>query len=177
MKTLMTTTAGILVAMGTAASAQSIEVNGAVAQGSNVTLPSVTATSNGYVVIHQVQDGQPVVPQSIGHTAVAAGENADVSVATDMALEPGMSYAAMLHDETNENDTYEFGEGSTEVDTPTMANGAPVVKVFRVGTPEGAAPEGEMSSENTEADSTMEAGDGEMMEGDAPMGESGVTAQ
>ncbi|EAU42644.1 hypothetical protein FP2506_07381 [Fulvimarina pelagi HTCC2506] len=177
MKTLMTTTAGMLVAFGTAAFAQSIDVNGAVAQGSSVTLPSVTATSAGYLVIHQVQDGQPVVPQSIGHTAVMAGENADVSVTTDMALEPGMSYAAMLHDETNGNDTYDFGEGSTEVDTPTMANGAPVVKVFRVGTPAGMESEGGMNSGEMQPEGGMEPAEGEMMEGDAPMGESGATAQ
>lgn len=177
MKTLMTSTAGLLIALGTAASAQSIEVNGAVAQGTNVTLPSVTATNDGYLVIHQVEDGQPVVPQSIGHASVSAGENADVSVDTDLALEPGMSYAAMLHDETNGNETYDFGVGATDVDTPTMANGSPVVKVFRVGTPEGVMPEGEMAPEGTQPDAAMESGNDAMMEGDAPMGETGMTAQ
>ena len=37
---------------------------------------------------------------------------------------------AMLHDKTKGNDTYDFGEGSTDVDTPTMVDGKPVVTPF-----------------------------------------------
>lgn len=180
MKTLMTTTAGILVALGTAASAQSIDVSGAVAQGDTVTLPTVNMTSNGYVVLHQVEDGQPVVPQSIGHTAVTEGANTDVAITAEMAFEPGTRYAAMLHDETNGNDTYEFGPGSTEVDTPTMVNGSPVVSIFTVGTPAGdTSASGDMSSGSMGSDEPLEgtSPENDTPSMDAPMEGSGATAQ
>lgn len=32
----------------------------------------------------------------------------------------GTDYVAMIHYETNDNDTYDFAEGMTDVDTPGM---------------------------------------------------------
>ena len=38
-----------------------------------VVVKSVTAAADGWVVIHAIKDGKPVVPASIGHTYVKAG--------------------------------------------------------------------------------------------------------
>ena len=109
-----------------------IAVAGAVFDGSSVTFPSVMAAQDGYLVLHETDaSGAPVVPASIGHAAVDAGENTNVVVTTDMDLAPG-TYVAMLHVEDNGNDSYDFGEGMTDVDVPAMADGAPVTASFTI---------------------------------------------
>lgn len=100
-----------------------------------VTFPLITAQQDGYIVLHAVENGEPVVPASLGHAMVMAGENADVVVSIPGALEAGTELIAMLHAETNGNGVYDFGEGMTDVDTPVLVNGAPVTASFVV--PEG----------------------------------------
>jgi hypothetical protein len=75
-------------------------------------------------------DGAPIVPAAIGHVPVMAGDNASVAVTIDYDFVPGETYFAMLHAETNGNDTYDFGEGMTDVDTPVMSDGKVVGEVF-----------------------------------------------
>ncbi|APX90443.1 hypothetical protein BV394_12475 [Brevirhabdus pacifica] len=99
-----------------------------------VTFPSVMIDKDGYLTIHALKDGQPVIPGSIGHVAVKAGttENVEVEIMDDAVA--GTDYIGMLHYETNDNDTYDFGEGSTDVDTPaTKADGSPYALPFTAG--------------------------------------------
>jgi hypothetical protein len=98
----------------------------------SVVFPMVKIDMNGYVVVHAVRDGAPVIPASLGHAAVPAGESMDVEVPIE-GLAPG-SYIAMIHYETNGNGTYDFGEGMTDVDTPGMRpDGTPYAVPFEVG--------------------------------------------
>lgn len=97
-----------------------IDVAGATIDGDAVEFPSVLIDQDGYVVIHAVEDGAPVLPGSIGHTAVAAGTTEDVSVPVEGGAMEGTDYVAMIHYETNDNDTYDFSEEMTDVDTPGM---------------------------------------------------------
>ncbi|WP_102107524.1 DUF7282 domain-containing protein [Oceaniglobus roseus] len=128
-----TATVALLLGAAGAASAQSmIGTTGATFKGSTVTFPNVEAPSDGYLVIHEVRGGQVVAPQSLGYTPVMAGDNANVAVDIGMPFEEGMTYQAMLHAETNGNDTYDFGEGMTDVDTPVVASGAPITQNFIV---------------------------------------------
>lgn len=81
-----------------------------------------------------MKDGKIVLPQSIGHTAVSAGTTEDVKVTADMALEEGGEYHAMIHYDTNGNGEYEFGEGSTDIDTPGMRpDGTAYGQMFKAG--------------------------------------------
>lgn len=99
-----------------------------------VTFPSVMMDKDGYLVVHALKDGAPVIPASIGHVAVKAGtmENVEVEIMDDAVA--GTDYIGMLHYETNDNDTYDFGEGSTDVDTPaTKADGSPYALPFTAG--------------------------------------------
>jgi len=46
----------------------------------------------------------------------------------------GTEYVAMIHYETNDNDTYDFAEGMTDVDTPGMRpDNTPYALPFTVG--------------------------------------------
>ena len=131
MKKLLMTTAATLVALSATAYAENmIDTTDVKVEGKTATFAKVSSDSGGYLVLHEVKDGAPLVPGSIGHVAIPAGESMDVAVEADMDLAAGTEYMAMLHDETNGNDTYDFGEGSTDVDTPTMADGKPVVTPF-----------------------------------------------
>lgn len=131
MNKLLMTTAATLLALGSTAFAENmIDTAGAKVEGKTITFAKVSSDNGGYLVLHEVKDGAPVVPGSIGHVAIPAGESTDVSVEADMDLTADGEYMAMLHDETNGNDTYDFGAGSTDVDTPTMMDGKPVVMPF-----------------------------------------------
>ena len=111
-----------------------IDVEGAKIEDGAIVFPSVLIDKDGYVVIHAVENGQPAIPASIGHTAVPAGTTENVSVEVEGGAMEGTDYVAMIHYETNDNDTYDFGEGSTDVDTPGMRpDNTPYALPFKVG--------------------------------------------
>ncbi|MCQ0987845.1 DUF7282 domain-containing protein [Jiella marina] len=160
MKRLLLTTTAATFALGSAAfGASMIDVSGAAIQGDTVTLPAVMADADGYVVIHRMVDGEPAVPQSIGHTMVPAGESANVAVTVDQPFVAGENYFAMLHQETNGNGTYDFAEGMTDVDTPVMDGGQVVGVAFAVPAMNDAG----MTTSSTMADPAMENAGGQMI--------------
>lgn len=132
MKRFLATTALATFIAGAASAQDMIGAGDISISGSDVTIGSVTASKDGYVVLHAVKDGAVVAPASTGHTAIKAGENMKVTVTSDEALAEGTTFAAMLHVESNGNDTYDFAEGMTDVDTPVVANGAAVIQNFTV---------------------------------------------
>ncbi len=92
--------------------------------GKSVTIESLTITGDGWLVIHAIKDGKPVVPGSIGHVAVRAGTNKDVVVPLDVATKPGQKVLAMLHVDAGKKGAYEF----PGADHPVMKDGKPVVR-------------------------------------------------
>lgn len=111
-----------------------IDVEGAVIEGDAIVFPSILIDQDGYVVIHAVENGEPVIPASIGHTAISAGTTENVSVTVEGGAMEGTDYVAMIHYETNDNGTYDFGEGMTDVDTPGMRpDNTPYALPFNVG--------------------------------------------
>ena len=121
-------------AFGGAASAEHLNImtEGARVEGGAVVFPAVKIDMDGYVVVHATTDGAPVLPGSIGHVMVPAGDSTDVMVPVE-GLAPG-SYVAMIHYETNGNETYDFGEGMTDVDTPGMRpDGTAYAVPFEIG--------------------------------------------
>lgn len=110
-----------------------IDVEGAMIEGNSVVFPAVKIDKDGYVVIHAVEGGEAVIPASIGHTAVPAGDSENVSVEIEGGAMEGTDYVAMIHYETNDNDTYDFAEGMTDVDTPGMRpDNTPYALPFKV---------------------------------------------
>lgn len=61
---------------------------------------------------------------------MSAGASENVEVTINYPFVEGESYVAMLHAETNGNDTCDFGPGTTEQDNPTVTNGQAVVSTF-----------------------------------------------
>lgn len=101
-----------------------------------VTIDSVTAAADGYIVIHEFDDnGELVVAPELGVTAVTAGTTTDVEVMLNRDAIDGEQLAAMLHTEDNENTTYD-GAGT---DAPVTVDGDVVSPTFIV-TVEGIEP-------------------------------------
>ena len=96
-----------------------------------VVVKSVPAAADGWVVIHAIKDGKPVVPASIGHTYVKAGmtENVYVPLTGDY---DGDKVIAMLHVDDGELGVYEFGPGSVANDKPVVVDGGPLVSPISI---------------------------------------------
>ncbi|WP_139943859.1 DUF7282 domain-containing protein [Notoacmeibacter marinus] len=109
-----------------ASSAAMIGVDNAKVEDGKITGISVNTDTAGYLVVHD--DAEGAAPANLGHIAVQPGSTDDLSI--ELTGTPGPGLSLMLHDETNDNTTYDFGPGSTDVDTPTMRNGEPVVKAI-----------------------------------------------
>ncbi len=93
-------------------------------EGNRVTGIGVEINRTAYVVVHD--DGAGAPPASLGHIKVDPGETENLSI--DLTGTPGANPTVMLHYETNDNLTYDFGPGSTDVDTPVMVGDSPVVE-------------------------------------------------
>lgn len=132
-KFLIAAAAGML-ATAAQAGHLDIAVQGASFKGDNITFPSVMIDKDGWLVIHEVKDGAPVIPASIGATFVPAGTSQNVSVEIDGKVMKGTDYLVMLHYETNGNGTYDFGTSDTSNDGPAMkADGTPYMTMFKTG--------------------------------------------
>jgi hypothetical protein len=92
--------------------------------GNSVTIASVKADSDGWLVIHEIKNGKPVVPESIGYVAVKAGTTENVEVKLNKDVAAGSKILTMLHVDKGATGAYEF-PGS---DVPVMVDGKPVVK-------------------------------------------------
>ncbi|EAR51266.1 hypothetical protein OG2516_17595 [Oceanicola granulosus HTCC2516] len=126
-----TAAAALAAAIAAPAAAQNmIDTSDVMVDGADATFSSVSIEQDGYLVLHTMQDGEVVVPQSIGSTPISAGDNSDVTVTAEYPLVEGENYVAMLHVESNGNSTYDFGPGNTDVDTPVVVDGAPVTSSF-----------------------------------------------
>ncbi len=96
-----------------------------------VVVKSVTAAADGWVVIHAMKDGKPVVPASIGHTYVKAGTTENVYVPLTGPYE-GDKVIAMLHVDDGKMGVYEFGISGVANDKPVIVDGKPVVKPIAI---------------------------------------------
>lgn len=103
--------------------APKLDTANAKVEGNRVTGVGVEINRTGYVVVHDDAAGAP--PASLGHIKVDPGETEALSI--DLTGEVGPNPTVMLHYETNDNLTYDFGPGSTDVDTPVMIGDSPVV--------------------------------------------------
>jgi hypothetical protein len=119
--------AALPLAFATVAMADEIMVSPQSA-GNSVTVDSVTIAHDGWLVIHEIRDGKPVVPASIGHVAVKAGttENVTVSLSKDVAA--GTKVLTMLHVDKGTLNVYEF----PGADHPVKQDGKPVVKPMAI---------------------------------------------
>lgn len=128
-------TASVLLAASAAhAGHLDIATEGARFKGDTITFASVMTDKPGWIVVHAMENGAPVLPDAVGATMIEAGTTADVEVVIDGGVAKGQGYMAMLHYETNGNETYDFGAANTADDTPSLkADGTPYMVEFKTG--------------------------------------------
>ncbi len=97
--------------------------------GGTVTAASVMAEKDGWLVVHRTGDDMKPGPV-IGHAALMAGENTDVTAELTETVEPGDKLMLMLHGEDGgmEAGTFEYTLGAKE-DGPVKVDGKLVMTV------------------------------------------------
>lgn len=98
----------------------------------SVTIDTAVLKDGGFVVIHEIVDGKPVVPASIGHAKLKPGKNKNIVVKLIKKPKPGSKLLAMLHNDDGIKGLYQFGKITTKFDKPVIVDGKPVVKPFPV---------------------------------------------
>lgn len=96
--------------------------------GNTVTVGSVTIENDGFLVVHAIKDGKPVVPGSIGNVAVKAGTTENVVVELTEAMNSGDVVLTMLHMDDGMMGMYMF----PNQDPPVLMNGKPVMATAKV---------------------------------------------
>ncbi len=124
---------GVMVTTPAAALAQGLTIDTANAkiEGNRITNVGAEIDRPGYIVIHD--DCKGAAPASLGHLRLDDGKRYDnLSIASDMGpIDPSCNPTLMLHYETNDNQSYDFGPGSTDADTPVMNSGNVVVEAVK----------------------------------------------
>ncbi len=126
--------------LGTLAFAQpSLSVFDQTLAAGTVTIDTVVAEEDGFIVVHAFDaNGEVVLTPPLGLTYIEAGENRYVSVSLDSELLAQYGYdeaknvLPMLHIDANENQTYEFPDGP---DVPVIVDEAPLTAVLELSQP------------------------------------------
>ena len=116
---------------GDGINAPKIDATSAMIEGDKITNVSASIDRPGYLVIHN--DGAGAPPASLGHIALQPGMTGDLSIDADGPLDPATNLSLMLHYETNDNNTYDFGPGMTDVDTPVSIGDTVVTVPVKAG--------------------------------------------
>ena len=116
---------------GDGTAAPKIDATSAMIEGNKITYVSASIDQPGYIVIHN--DGAGAPPASLGHLRLQPGMTGDLSIEADGPVDPATNLTLMLHYETNDNDTYDFGPGMTDVDTPVSVGDAVINVPVKAG--------------------------------------------
>lgn len=121
-------TLGLALLLGTPAvgAENAISTDGLKATTSTVSIGTVTAEKDGYVVVHRTDFTGTLPGAVIGHAPVKAGQNAEVSVTLDQQPEAGTKLIVMLHAEGNNDTVFDAA------DKPVMSGRGPVQQIVTV---------------------------------------------
>jgi len=115
-----------------------------------IAVSSVTINgSSGWVVVHKDDNGSPQVPDIITEPVYlneGTTENIKLQIKSDVSISEGEKVWVMLHEDTGEEEMYEFEGGDT--DSPVTVDGAPLTKSVTLTAPKIIADD-QSVSENT----------------------------
>lgn len=103
-----------------------ISTDGLKASTSAVSVGTVTAEKDGYLVVHRTDFTGTLPGAVIGHAPIKAGQNAEVSVPLTEQPEAGAKLIVMLHAEGNNDTTFDAA------DKPVTAGRGPVQQIVTV---------------------------------------------
>lgn len=103
-----------------------VEVTDQPVTNTSITVATVSATKDGWIVVHLDEGGSP--GKVLGQTAVKAGDNKNVVVTLSEAVPVGRKLWPMLHIDAGTIGTYEF----PGADAPVSVNGMVIMKQISV---------------------------------------------
>ncbi|MDQ8699400.1 hypothetical protein [Hyphomicrobium sp. LHD-15] len=110
-----------------AAQAESmISTNGLKASETAVSVGSVKADKDGYLVVHATDFTGTIPGTVIGHAPVKAGESAEVSIPLERKAKAGAKLIVMLHEEGDNNTAFDAA------DKPATSGRGPVQQIVTV---------------------------------------------
>lgn len=92
----------------------------------SVTVSSVSADQDGYLVVHRTDFTGTLPGSVVGHAAVKAGANADVTISIDPKAKAGEKLIVMLHAEGNGDTVFDAA------DKPVTGAAGPVQQIVTV---------------------------------------------
>jgi hypothetical protein len=125
-KRVITLTSALTLGALAAHAENMISTDGLKASTSTVSVGNVTAEKDGYLVVHRTDFTGTLPGEVIGHAPIKAGQSAEVSVPLTVQPEPGAKLIVMLHEEGNNDTTFDAA------DKPVMAGRGPVQQIVTV---------------------------------------------
>lgn len=86
--------------------------------GPSLTVASVTAHRDSFLVLHPFENGSAVQTDYVGSTFIRAGQTDNLHVRLDDSPNAGDRFIIMLHTDVNEDGRFQFGDGVTVADAP-----------------------------------------------------------
>jgi hypothetical protein len=126
MKRMLLAVSALAIGTVAAQAENMISTEGLKASTNAVTVGSVKAEKDGYVVVHRTDFTGTLPGTVIGHAPVKAGDNAEVSVPLSAQAEAGAKLIVMLHAEGDGNTTFDAA------DKPVTAGRGPVQQTVTV---------------------------------------------
>ena len=108
-----------------AADAQGLKAENAHVQDKFIVVKSVESPSEGWLVAHKAEGGQP--GDIIGFMMIKPGSNAEVQIPLAGTLDPGAGIILMMHEDAGTKGTFDPKE-----DKPTMEGGKPVMAEVKI---------------------------------------------
>lgn len=118
-----------------------IEMDGVERVGPTFIIPSVTAATDSFLVLHPFKDGKPVRVDYVAAMPVKAGETKDVHITAENAPETGEPYILMLHRDVNKDGVFDFGDGVTVSDAPIFEGYTMIAAKISAPEPSGVTPD------------------------------------
>lgn len=120
-------TLGLALMLATPAGAENaISTEGLKATTNSVSIGTVSAEKDGYVVVHRTDFTGTLPGTVIGHAPVKAGQNAEISVTLEQQPETGAKLIVMLHAEGNNDTVFDAA------DKPVTSGRGPVQQIVTV---------------------------------------------
>ena len=102
-----------------------LEAESQTVEDGQVTIDMAWMPEAGFVALHAVQDGK-LSADAIGYAPLAQGDNEGIAIKLGDDVSEATTVVAMLHRDTGQVGTYEFGMQAMDRDQPELISGRPI---------------------------------------------------
>ena len=108
-----------------------LEVETQAVKDGQVTIDMAWMPGAGFVVLHPLENDR-LSPDTMGHAPLVEGDNENVAIELDGDVTEPTVVVAMLHRDTGQAGTYEFGANAMDEDAPELIGGRPIAAAFQI---------------------------------------------